>query len=190
MIAQSPVLVFGATPVFFTSPSSRMLDVPRTISLYQQAWKGGIKIAAFELGTLYEHGVLKVDSGGSYVLPPDQVKAWSWYEKGAEAGESSALARFGEKEDRAVLAAESPAERSAHLLNAFRYYASAAERARLEDWPDAAWRDWRYRRASIARVLAREGMMEQVAAVYNGVLKQDAARPTPWQRLGSFLGVN
>jgi hypothetical protein len=79
-----------------------------------------------------------------------------WFQKGAEAGDPNALARFAEKEDRAVLTAESSAERTEHLLKAFRYYASAAERARLEDWPDAAWRDWRYRRASIARVLARE----------------------------------
>jgi WD40 repeat protein len=176
--------------MLLSRPSSGMLDVPRTISLYEQAWKGGVTVAAFELGTLYEHGVHKVDNEGSYLLAPDRAKAWTWYQKGAQAGEPGALARFGENEDRAVPAAESPSGRSAHLLNAFRYYASAAERARLEDWPDAAWRDWRYRQASIARVVAREGMMEQVADVYNGVLKQDAARPTPWQRLRSFLGVN
>jgi hypothetical protein len=48
------------------------------------------------------------------------------------------------------------------LLSAFRFYAAAAERARDAAWPDEAWRHWRYRRATLARLLAREGMMGQV----------------------------
>jgi hypothetical protein len=34
-----------------------MLDLPRAISLYEQAWDGGVAIARFELDRLYEHGV-------------------------------------------------------------------------------------------------------------------------------------
>ena len=45
-------------------------------------------------------------------------------------------------------------------------YAAAADRARYEDWPDDAWKHWRYRRATLARLLAREGMMQQVADAY------------------------
>jgi hypothetical protein len=39
----------------------------------------------------------------------------------------------------------------------------------MEDWPDDAWRDWRYRRASLARVLALAGMMREVAQEYTRV---------------------
>jgi hypothetical protein len=52
------------------------------------------------------------------------------------------------------------------LLASFHFYAAAAERARTEDWPDDEWRDWRYRRASLARVLALAGMMQEVAQEY------------------------
>jgi hypothetical protein len=41
---------------------------------------------------------------------------------------------------------------------------------RLENWPDDAWKHWRRRRASRARVLAHEGMMPQVAAAYRTML--------------------
>jgi hypothetical protein len=57
-------------------------------------------------------------------------------------------------------------QRKSVWLSSFKYYAAAAERARIEDWPDDAWRSWRYRRASLARLLAREGMQQEVAAAY------------------------
>ncbi len=99
--------------------------------------------------------------------------------------------RFAERDDRAALNnEESVAARSTRLLQAFRYYAAATERARLEDWPDDAWRDWRYRRASIARLLERAGMMDQVAAEYAAVRKQYAPPRALWQRLGSLVGMN
>jgi WD40 repeat protein/serine/threonine protein kinase len=174
--------------MLLSRPSSGMLDVPRTIWLYEKAWKEGVTIAAFELGVLYEHGVSGPGNNGNYLLAPNETRALSWYQKGVEAGDPNALARFAEKEERAVLTAENSTGRTGHLLKAFRYYASAAERARLEDWPDAAWRDWRYRRASIARVLAGEGMMEQVADESTAVRKQYASRPTTWQRLRAAIG--
>jgi hypothetical protein len=61
------------------------------------------------------------------------------------------------------------------LLQAFAFSANAAQRALNENWPDDAWRNWRYRRATLARLLAREGMMQQVADAYRDVLD----KPTP-----------
>ena len=154
--------------LLLTQPSAGMLDVQRAISLYERAWKDDVNIAAFQLGYLYEHGLHQAENSTGYLVAPDEARAWLWYQKGVEVGEPNALARFAQKEDGAALAAENSANRDAHLLQAFKYYAAAAERARLEDWPDDVWRNWRYRRASIARLLEREGMMEQVAKVYRG----------------------
>jgi len=151
-----------------------MLDAHAAIMLYEQAWKEGVAIAAFQLGSLYEHGVGQ-PAGGKEPLLPDPTQAWLWYEKGAAAGEPTALARLAERDE------VSPSSR----LQAFSNYASAAERARLEGWPDAAWRDWRYRRASLARLLAREGRMQEVASEYAQVRARYAPRPTIWRRLFS-----
>ena len=173
--------------LLLSQPSAGMLDVPRAISLYEQAWKDGVTIAAFELGSLYEHGSRQVGTASGDLLAPDEARAWTWYQKGADAGEPTAQARFAERDDRAALGAESAAERNTHLLRAFRYYTAAAERARVEDWPDEAWRVWRYRRASIARLLERAGMMQEVAATYEAVRKQYApSRLTLWQRVTSL----
>ncbi len=49
---------------------------------------------------------------------------------------------------------------------------AAAERAHDEDWPEDAWKQWRYRRATLARLLARQGMMQQVADTYAEVLSR------------------
>jgi len=54
-------------------------------------------------------------------------------------------------------------------LDAFAYYAAAAERARSEGWPELAWRNWRFRRASLARLLERQDMMQAVADEYGKV---------------------
>jgi TPR repeat protein len=173
--------------LLLSQPSAGMLDVPRAISLYEQAWKDGVTIAAFELGSLYEHGLRQAGNASGYLLAPDEARAWRWYQNGADVGEPTAQARFAERGDRDALDAESAAERNTHWLRAFRYYTAAAERARVEDWPDDAWRVWRYRRASIARLLERAGMMQEVAAAYEAVRNQYASsRLTLWQRLTSF----
>jgi len=99
------------------------------------------------------------------------------------------LARFAEKGDGEALAADNADSRNAHLLQAFSHYAAASERARLEDWPDDAWRNWRYRRAAIARLLAGEGMMEHVAARYDAIRRKYTPQQTIWQRLQSLLRV-
>jgi TPR repeat protein len=141
-----------------------MSDVERGVSLYEEAWRDGISVAAFELGRLYEYGVH--GSEAATAVQPELSKAWFWYQKGADAGEPNSLARFAEREEaRAATEADLPI-RNADFLRAFSYYAAAAERAHNDDWPDTAWRHWRYRRATLARLLAHEGLMEQVAKAY------------------------
>jgi len=133
-------------------------DPAQAGKLLEIAWGKGIPIAAFSLGALYENSPA-----------PDQARAWSWYQKAADAGEPNALARFGRR-----------AEEGSDLLQAFKFYAAAAERARNEYWPDDMWKDWRYRRAYLARLLAREGKMAGVAEQYAQVRQK---YPAPFATL-------
>jgi TPR repeat protein len=137
---------------------------------------GGVPIAAFALGHLYESGV----AVAGVKFQTDVAKAWAWYRKGADVGEPTALARFAEREEGNALAEQDPSKTDAPLLKAFRLYAAASERAHDEDWPDASWRRWRYRRATLARLLAREGMMQEVAAAYDDVRRAYASLPRAW----------
>ena len=83
---------------------------------------------------------------------------------------------------------EPSAKKNALLLKAFNYYATAAERAQDVDWPDDAWRNWRYRRATLARLLAHDGMMQQVADAYSEVRnKWRPLPPTLLQKITSRL---
>jgi len=145
-----------------------VVDPQRAVSLYEKAWRDGLPIAAFALGHLYETGV----PGAAVKVQTDPALAWAWYQKGADAGEPNALARFGERDEQNALAVPDPSKAHTLLLRAFRFYAMAAERAHDEGWPDEAWRNWRYRRATLARLLAREGMMTQVADAYTSVREQ------------------
>ena len=159
-----------------------MLDPNRAISLYELAWREHVSIAAYQLGHLYEMGAPAGTTDAQPKLQPDLAKAWSWYQKGADAGEPNALARFAERDERRALEETDPSKRNALLLQSFGYYAAAAERAHNEDWPDDAWRHWRYRRATLARLLAREGMMQQVADAYQTVRDKWAPQPqTTWE---------
>jgi WD40 repeat protein len=152
-----------------------MRDPAGAASLYEQAWDGGVPIAAFRLGHLLEYGVQSVDASGA-AFKADTAKAWSWYQKGAAVGEPNALGRFAERTEIEALAQTDPSMRNTQLLRAFTLYATAAEGAHREDWPDAAWNHWRYRRASLARTLGEEGMMQQVADAYREVLDKGASR--------------
>jgi WD40 repeat protein/serine/threonine protein kinase len=147
-----------------SSPTGKP-DIDRATLLYEQAWKEGVTIAAFELG--HQHELRS---------QPDLSKAWVWYQKGADAGEPNALAHFAERAEIAALTEPDPQKTNADLLNAFRYYAAAAQFAHEKDWPEDAWKHWRYRRASIARLLEREGMMQQVADAYREVLDKVTPR--------------
>jgi TPR repeat protein len=165
-----------------------MLDIQRAVFLYEQAWKSGLPIAAFELGWLYEYGVQNSTVAAAAVQQPDLSKAWYWYTKGVGAGEPNALARFAERDEAIAITENDPQRENADLFDAFRYYAAASERAHEEDWPDEAWKIWRYRRATLARVLAHEGMMQQVAAAYTAVRERQMARPpTRWEQIKSML---
>jgi TPR repeat protein len=170
--------------VLLVRPSLGSPDVARVISLLEQAWNEGVAKAAFELGSLYEYGVDADGNKVNQLLAPRPDRAWYWYQKAAAAGEPNALARFAAKRTEMAIAAASAANKGSDLLDAFGYYAAAAERAQLEDWPEDAWRSWRYRRASLARLLAREGMMKEVADQYDRVREQYAAStPSSWEGL-------
>jgi TPR repeat protein len=151
-------------------PASGMLDPPQAVKLYLEAWHEGVPRAAFELGNLYEHGLKG--------LPADAGQASVWYAKGADVGEPDALAYLAARDEASAIAETSMSERSPLLLRAFSEYAAAAERAHDEDWPDDAWREWRYRRATLARLLARAGRMPQVADAYTQVRNDSPAQLT------------
>jgi hypothetical protein len=157
---------------FLATQVAGISDVERGVSLYEEAWRDGISVAAFELGRLYEYGVHGSDAPTAF--QPNLSKAWFWYQKGADAGEPNSLARFAEREETRAATEADPPSRNAASLRAFSYYAAAAERAHNEDWPDTAWRHWRYRRATLARLLAHEGLMEPVAKAYEGIRDHSA----------------
>ena len=145
--------------------SAAMPDPDRAASLYGGVAERGAD-RGLQTGSSLRIRVAGLRGSRDVALQPDASKAWSWYQKGADAGEPNALARFAERDENNALAQTDPSKRNALLLQAFRLYAAAAERAHDEDWPDDAWKHWRYRRATLARLLAREGMMQQVADAY------------------------
>jgi TPR repeat protein len=144
-------------------------DNSRAVSLYENAWADGVPIAAYELGRLYERGVPSATGTVPLVRQPDLAKSWSWYQRGADIGEPHALARFGERDDASAVPERLQRKRDALLLKAFASYAAAAERAQAQGWPDDTWKHWRYRRATLARLLAHDGLMRQVASTYIAV---------------------
>jgi TPR repeat protein len=161
-----------------------VVDPQRAVALYEKAWRDGVPIAAFALGHLYEAGV----PGAGVKFQPDPAQAWAWFRQGASAGEPTALARLAERDEQNALAVQDPSKAHALLLRAFRFYAEAAERAHDEDWPDEAWRGWRYRRATLAHLLAGEGMMRQVADAYTEVREQMISHtPALWEEIKAKL---
>jgi eukaryotic-like serine/threonine-protein kinase len=147
-------------------------DLRRAVSLFERAWHDGVSIAAFDLGELYKHGVPRTDGTLGYWLAPDATQSLAWYHRGADAKEPNALAQLADREEAIADTGSDPIARREYLLAAFRDYAAAAEQARRQDWPDDAWRSWRYERASLARRLANHGLMKQVASVYDSVRQQ------------------
>jgi WD40 repeat protein/TPR repeat protein len=171
-----------------TNPIAGVTDTRQAILQYQQSWESGIPIAAYELGHLYENGMPSSTAGAPVTFAPNLATAWSWYQKGADVGEPTALARFAERDEKSAGMETDPSKRDALLLHAFAYYAAAAERAHDEDWPDDAWRNWRYRRATLARLLAHEGMMQQAADAYREVHERWSPHPlTVWQKIEAKL---
>jgi WD40 repeat protein len=146
--------------------STDNVELDRAVSLNEKAWAQGVPIAAFKLGQFYELRSPGTSEGA--VTWPS--KAWRWYRLGADAGEPNALARFAEREESDGLGTTDPSDRNALLLKAFTFYAAAVARARVENWPADVWKHWRYRCASLARVLATEGLMREVATAYTATL--------------------
>jgi TPR repeat protein len=157
--------------LLLADPRAGMLDLTRAIGLYQRAWDHKVVAAGYELGMLYESG--RSPTPGRVGLTPDPKGAWIWYEKAAAAGEPSALARIAEREENAARRSVSSIDSNALLLRAFQYYSAAAERGNLEGWPDETWRNFRYRRATLARLLAKRGLMEAVAQAYQRAIASD-----------------
>ena len=81
-------------------------------------------------------------------------------------GDPVALARTAEQEERDGSQAADTGTRTQYWLDAFAHYAAATSIAQRQGWPEERWRNWRYRRGSLARVLEREGLMREVAARY------------------------
>jgi WD40 repeat protein len=154
--------------LLLSDPAAGMLDPDRAVLLLKQAWEDGISIAGFELGALYDHGIASADGAG-YTQPPDSGKAEFWYQEAAKRSEPNALARLAARAE-AKAVNESSAANDAQLLTAFGLYARAVARAEAQDWPVSVWRSWRYRRASLARVLAADGMMQETADAYRSAL--------------------
>jgi TPR repeat protein len=170
--------------LLLSQPSAGLLDPPAAISLYERAWNDGVTVAAFALGNLYEHGISRAGDAQQQSLSADSTRAWAWYQNAADAGEPNALARFAQRDEAAAFAEPDAARRNASWFASFKYYAAAAERARIEDWPGDAWRNWRYRRASLAHLLAREGMMSQVAEAYSAAREQpNMHSATLWEEI-------
>ena len=105
--------------------------------------------------------------------------------------EPERLARLGAEADEAAFRAATAADRNAHFLEAFRLFAAAAARARDEGWPDEGWSGWRHRRASLARLLARAGMVAEVSDVYGRIRRQSAPpSPSVWERMRVRIGAD
>jgi len=153
--------------VLLTDPSAQMLDPALGIPYLEKAWASGVLAAGFQLGVLYEHGIL-AGAGGSN-LRPDMSKAWQWYELAAAREEPHSLARLAERTEREAL--EKPGADGNLLLQAFKLYALAEMHARSQQWPDRVSKTWRYRRSTLARVLDFDGHLQQVADVYDGLLR-------------------
>jgi len=94
------------------------------------------------------------------------------------------LAKLGEQAYDNAYNAKTPAQRNAYLLEAFRLFALATAQAEGEHWPDDSCRKWRHRRASLARLLARADMMQDVADTFATVVAQKTPQSQNlWQRL-------
>lgn len=102
----------------------------------------------------------------------------------ARSQQPNTWAKLGEQAYDSAYNAKTPAQRNAYLLEAFRLFALAATQAEGEHWPEDSWREWRHRRASLARLLARAGMMQDVADTFAAVVEHKTPQSQNlWQRL-------
>jgi WD40 repeat protein/serine/threonine protein kinase len=93
----------------------------------------------------------------------------------SDVAEPDSLPELASREELAAIGENDPAVRDQRLLRALALYSTAAEQGRLQGRSDDRFRHWCYRRASLARVLAAEGLMQQVAQSYQAALARIAA---------------
>jgi TPR repeat protein len=138
-------------------------DVGRAITLYEEAWRNHVPIAGARLAALYEHGAPG--------LSADTAKAQHWLKLGADSLEPEALGHIAEQTEIAAAPAGGGPLNDHLLLQALALYTLASEQARLQAWPDAVYKVWRYRRATLARVLAHDGLIREVVETYRSNIK-------------------
>jgi WD40 repeat protein/tRNA A-37 threonylcarbamoyl transferase component Bud32 len=162
----------------------------RVPSLEQQfAWAEAAQFDELSISARFALG-LPALTGREALLPDVGARARLGKREAAESRDPNALARLAETAEEAALDAKTRAERNAHLLDAFGYFAAATLRAESEGWSEGPFRRWRYRRASLARLLARAGMMEQVSESYESVrVRNTPPRVTVWDRLTELAGL-
>jgi WD40 repeat protein len=97
--------------------------------------------------------------------PQDQVRALF-----DRMRDPAALARQAEAAQRGAISETNEAQKNARLLTAFEGYAAATAAAEARGVPEETRRPWRYRRASLARILARAGKMREVAEAYGHIV--------------------
>lgn len=138
-------------------------DVGRAITLYEEAWRDHVPIAGTRLAALYEHGAPG--------LSADSAKAQHWLKLGADSLEPEALGHIAEQTEIAAAPTGGGPSNEHLLLQALALYTLASEQARLQAWPDAVYKVWRYRRATLARVLAHDGLIREVVETYRSNIK-------------------
>jgi WD40 repeat protein len=154
--------------------TARIWEVPEIPDLDTQiAWA---QAAQFE--------PLSDDVRKSLALPPSAAVPV------APANEADAMPqlRRAEDEDAAAAAEKDDRKRAALRLDAFENYAASCERARMAGWRDETWKPSCYRRASLARLLAQDGMMRRVADTYDQVLDKWGPQPPGiFTRIGNLF---
>jgi hypothetical protein len=118
-------------------------------SQLKQAWDKGVARAGTELARL---------DGGT-------AEGESWLRKAEAAGDPSAYALEGEWKDQRLLATHSDAEQLPQLLAGLKAYRQAAQLGETAGWPELTVRDWRFRRATLARMLAQRQKMHEAVQV-------------------------
>ena len=107
-------------------PPAAATDITRAIALLEHAWSQGATVAAFELevSTSTRQGAQRPTRPGLELVSTR-----------CRGGRAQCAGALWPREQQAGQTARDPLERRRHQLEAFRFYASAAERARREAGP-------------------------------------------------------
>lgn len=72
-------------------------NFPKAITYFEKATECGNKAAYMNLGSIYEHGLYRVDQYGNksdFVVPVDYEKAMLWYKRLADLGDTKAMTAY------------------------------------------------------------------------------------------------